>query len=180
MFRMIERYVNNNRFILVLDHDLLFDSLSLDVFDKIDNVFSETDTKPPNIAAVVLNQSEDVRHQLSALDQMSVVADNRIAYTSEDSSTVIALGGFFIKVECIDILSSFTTVAVYGLDDSIIQEELNKRGLKTVLLLDECVVHPFDHDKNYKRWKVDMVNRLINNTDVNYFRTVELSVNLWC
>ena len=179
MFKFINKYFNNHSYLLFLDHDIFLDSLTSSIFNVVSDIF-ESNLKINNkqIGIIAINHLEDLRHQISTLDRCTVINNNKLLYSSVNNLTSIALGCFFITRDCINIFNNIDMIGVYGLDDYHIQHKINNIDYIPVLLNDFYIIHPYDDNINYKLWKVNIVDKLINN-NLNFYRTVEDSINFW-
>jgi hypothetical protein len=95
-----------------------------------------------------------------------------------DDNHSIAIGCFVIKSCAFSSLKKFNVIAVYGLDDYELCEQLSKNGYLNVVIKNCYVIHPFDDNPTYSEWKKNNIIKLIDGKPINYYQNIEESMNI--
>lgn len=171
-------FVKNNNYydyIIFLDHDIHFDIITIDYLDKIMNMNLYINNK--KIGLMAFNHKQDIRHQQN-------IHENYIKYDTLDiyySDTVgsIATGAYIIKSDIYSNIGEFSTISVYGLDDYYLCKRLDDNNYVNIVIGNCYVYHPFDNNNIYITWKRQMIETLINKKDINYYKSIEESINMF-
>lgn len=153
-------------YIIYLDHDIHFDLNSTDNFV---NIFSKDLSK---YGLIAFNQKGDIRHQANIYENK----ENNIVWPNDDTS--IASGAFLIKSDIFTELNKFDKI-VYGLDDYYLCKQLREKGYLNIVISNCFVMHPFDKNDKYLKWKRDSIERLVKGEKMDYFREIEEVNNLF-
>lgn len=164
---------NNYNYIIYMDHDIHFDLYSANNFMKIFE-FDNLEINSKKVGLIALNQKGDIRHQPSIYENKYL--DN-IVWPNDDTS--IASGAFVIKSCIFQLLKPFELKIVYGLDDYLLCKQLSNMEYINVVFTSCYVMHPFDCNDNFKKWKENNIKKLINNEPINYYQNIEESLNLF-
>lgn len=158
-------------YIIYLDHDIHFSINSTDNFiNNFINIFLNDNVN--RYGLIALNQKGDIRHQANIYENR----DGNIVWPSNDTS--IASGAFIIKSDIFSGLDKFKKI-VYGLDDYYLCKQLREKGYLNIVISDCFVMHPFDNNEKYMKWKRDNIERLVFGEDRDYYSVIEESCNLF-
>lgn len=150
----IKKYINNTYqydSILYSDHDIVFtDSFTIYFYSLIFRNINPIDNK---FKMISLNQSGDPRHN-PIINNKSITINNIEYYYSHDNIH-IASGCFITDTDTISMLSQDLpdTKYVYGNEDILIGELLNKYQYIHLVSSQYHVFHPSDTDIEYGNWK---------------------------
>ena len=177
---------NKIKFILYLDHDILFDMSETDLFQYVEKVFDKNPiVKEKMIGIICPDQIDDNRHQSNMCYQYYKMSNNFLYYPEEGNYLAIASGCMFIKNNptVLKVFNDLSIASVYGMDDYLIQEESQKNNLMVILLKDKHIRHPYERNILFKKWKLQTVEDIINNDDEtndrSYFKSLTSSINFW-
>ena len=103
---------------------------------------------------IVPDQLEDCRHYKLVLDRLKIVDCNNEKLYQLLTSEGVA-GGFLMMKTNVIKKFKFPNKGPYGSDDvEFFQQTINEHSI--VLCLSIAIVHPFDSNKEYYDWKVEM------------------------
>lgn len=161
--RKIAEKIKNNK-VLYMDHDIRL-RYDIDIIRPI------TDDILDKYGTISYNHKEDNRHQSDIIK----IEDNiKLVYSPNMNS--IAMGCYITNK--LYLLADSEFMSVYGMDDYEINRIMNNNNLKCVMTPDIFVIHPFETDMDYKKWKINEVRKIIME-EYNYHRSMEESINLW-
>lgn len=176
---LIKNTGKNYDIVFYCDHDIII-NFQLDIFE----LFSKIKMKMKNIGFIALNQEEDCRHQVTCFANEINVQDNYLCYPEEEDYGSIATGCYITTYNNFEKIKDIKFNTVYGFDDYYINVYFISENLVNYVFRDINVIHPYDEDVNYKRWKLEMVNNIIDyginkiNTKF-YYNTIQMSINYW-
>lgn len=163
LFNKINNYILNNIIlsnnILYFDHDIIIMSL----FDMI-NISSKLihfKIDDHNIELVVFNQKGDSRHQIEIYNHVTNINETNVLYSKNMNIMSIGMGCFCMSIECFLLCTPMEQISVYGMDDYYICSSVLKNNFNIVITLDISVFHPFHNNKKYKKWKNEMIQKII-------------------
>jgi hypothetical protein len=167
---------SDDELIWYLDHDIIPDIQSTSIWQKIDSFF-----QAPN-GIVHFNQLEDCRHQNTIYQNR----EGEIVWT--DLPDACASGSFLTKMNIIRDLEPLPKIAVYGLDDYYLALALKNKGYRQVVMEKVFVIHPFNDNEEYQKWKYQTTINTIEKircgieseiSEQYYHESIEDSINFW-
>lgn len=173
LFNKINEYISNHKTkydgILYFDHDIIV--MSLDKMINISNKLLNHMLDNKNIGSIVYNQKGDSRHQLDIYEHKKCIDDEIILYSDKMNIMSIAMGCFFMSVECFMLCTPMENISVYGMDDYILCSNVIKNNFNIIVTLNISIYHPFHNDKKYIEWKNEMIKKIINK-DIKYEESI--------
>jgi len=152
--------------ILSVDSDIVFDIKNPDVFSRLYNcipVVEELKHKP--FGVIALNQYEQNCHMQKCFDNLHKFGnitgdktyDERIVWPNEPSG--IAGGCLFLNRKMFDAVGGYRVMGVYAGDDAYILIDSNNNGFSYQLAHSISIIHPFEDDAEYIKWKNTVCQR---------------------
>jgi hypothetical protein len=161
-----------NTLIWYMDHDIYPDKLynNFQILKELINLH--------DIGIVAFNQKNDIRHQYNIYFNETFKLSTHLVYPEEGDYGSIALGSFVISSNKIKILCELDKLSVYGMDDYYMNKLFSLKKLPTYVLKEYFIIHPFDKNLNYKKWKLQTIQNLIENK-LSYEQSIQSSINFW-
>lgn len=159
--------------IIYLDHDIYFDTLLSENFKNIMNL----ELASKKIGLIAFNHKGDIRHRPSIYENSLYIDNLKIVWTTDNWA--IASGAFIILTEVFKMLEYFSLDSVYGLDDHSLCVQLVNKGYINLVIANCYVIHPYDNNEKYNKWKRNNVMKMINKEHFNYYINIEESMNLF-
>ena len=149
----------SDAYFLTLDSDILFDANVPHVFERLMQSPSKcAESVKKQFGAIALNQTQmschvydKFVHKFSYVNAFGDVEN--MAYS--DSSSGIAGGCIFTSLDNWKTVGGYRLINVYGGDDGYFMLDTVSRNRSCVVALDISIIHPFDTDVPYIRWKSD-------------------------
>lgn len=166
--------------IFYFDHDILFNTI-----EPNNNFINESINLMKNklynksIGILFYNQEEDARHQYTIFYKKSKLNNYTIVTPHKDDNGSIASGGFIINPNFIKIIDKFDLNYIYGLDEYFIIEKLKKNNYSYGVIIDLSIIHPYNDNKRYNRWKIEQIYNVILKKRIKYFLLIQQSHNFW-
>ena len=175
--RMLDYCKENNSYdlLIYLDHDIEFSFNKFNIIRLALKSYNYLDNE--NIGLVAFNQLEDVRHQKNIYE--NEININGVKYIYPNNFQSIACGAYYISYKIFSNLNRFEIKSVYGLDDYYLLKQLHEKGYNNIVIKNYFVIHPFNKIEKYDKWKIKSICDLIEYKNINYFKAIEDSNNLW-
>ncbi|QKF94563.1 nucleotide-diphospho-sugar transferase [Fadolivirus algeromassiliense] len=181
MFNKLQEIIDNNTsYILYADHDILFNIDHIKLFSDLIALY-QYKINNKNIGLIALNHLEDNRHKISLYcnENKITINDTTLYYISNNDYGSMACGCIFLSYECFKLLNKLDNISVYGLDDFNIIKKINDNNYISILTPHISIIHPFDENVEYIKWKENTVKLLIENKQFDYYKSLESSINFW-
>lgn len=144
-------------YILTADSDMIFvDTVDnmIERLIKIANYMAEYTKKKTGL--IGLNQLVNTRHYTSTYKNVTHIMrfnESKETVVWPDSPFGIAGGALFIPVSAWEDIGGYRKMGVYAGDDAYIIQDMHSKGYGYYLAKDVAMLHPYDNDEDYKKWK---------------------------
>lgn len=152
LFNCLERYINNFEYIFYCDHDILFEQPIENIITSCINL-----TQNNNIGLVAMDQKIDCRHKHDIYIHLTKLENTNVLYSAKMNIMSIALGCFLISKECFLKCVPLEKKLVYGYDDYELCKKVKKNGYEIAIIIDYYIIHPYNNNEKYKKWKNDII-----------------------
>jgi len=167
--KKLSKLITGYDYYTIVDHDIIFNDFDFfknKIYQKIDFNF------------LVFNQKEDCRH--TSVPFFNIINKDNIKYAIIDKISSVGIGCFICDNYFWNILVDLPVNSVYGLEEYFIEMLCQGKNIKSILLIDYYVYHPYDNNLEYKQWKHNICDELIKNITSNiYNNSIESSSNFW-
>ncbi len=136
--------------LLTMDSDIVF----MDNYDYLTKI-AELNVK--NLGVISFMQLEGNCHLVNRLDQEVVVNNHRLIYNQDGGG--IAGGCVLVNFNFWKKIGGYKIMGVYAGDDAYLFMDAKYHKKRFALDLDTEVIHPFEIDDEYQKWKIMVCQR---------------------
>ena len=156
--------------LLTMDSDIVF----LDDYDYLGRI---NDLNIENLGVISFMQLEGNCHLVDRLDQKIVINNHTFIYNRDGGG--IAGGCVLVNFDFWKEIGGYRVMGVYAGDDAFLFIDAMQRGKRFALDLDIEVIHPFENDHEYQKWKVSVCQRDSNGIERDISNQIEEATNFW-
>lgn len=152
--------------IIYADHDIVFTESSSDYISILITKGHPLNTYINHrlIKVISFNQDIDRRHHSLIYANTSIVDINDTTYCVPKTNIHVATGCFISDRDLYDLLK-FINIdgdsSIYGDEDILIGEMLDKQNMLNLVTLNHTVQHPYETDTSYVNWKMNCIFQTI-------------------
>lgn len=173
----LDKSPENYDILLYFDHDVYIDSNCSNAIKHIRKLYRNK-IKGKRIGLIIFNQKEDIRHHPDIYKNTFVIDDIKICYS--EHKNLLATGGFAIDANIYKNIILLKLISVYGFDDYFLIKLIDDMKYENIMLQDTYIIHPFDDNVLYSKWKQNIISEISKNFNQNlYYDTIENSIKFW-
>jgi len=150
---------SDNAIIIYADHDIMFTKSSSDYILILTTKGHPLNTHIDHrlIKIISFNQEIDQRHH--SLVYTRTIDINNTIYCVPKTNIHVATGCFISDKKFYDLLVTINTNndSIYGDEDILIGELLDKQNMLNLVTLNHAVQHPYETDTSYVNWKMNCI-----------------------
>lgn len=161
--QLISMYNKYYDYIFTCDSDILFDLNEKRMFERLLNIGERLFNK--NFGLISLQQKQNCAHMKSLfVNKMAIPFWDGKQWISElvmwpKYPGGIAGGALFISKKFWQYIKGYKVLGVYAGDDARIFEDAHKYQFFGAMVDSIAVIHPFDTDTEYQKWKCTVCQR---------------------
>jgi hypothetical protein len=137
--------------LLTMDSDIVF--LDQDYYSIIESIYNNVE----NIGVISFNQLEANCHLFPHLTSEKIINGHKYLYN--DSASAIAGGCVLVDYNFWKSINGYRVMGVYAGDDAYLFLDAKRMGKFYALNTDVSVIHPFETDDEYQKWKIKVCQR---------------------
>lgn len=158
LFKKVEKI--SFKYFLTADSDIIFDTSIKNLFERLHDVGDKSAVvrnKP--FGYISLEQTGECAHIKATVSQNKYTINNRygkdetLVYPTKPSG--IAGGCLFISKQAWKKVGGYKIMGVYAGDDAYFLLDINRVGFSYQMSPDISIIHPFQNDKEWHKWKVN-------------------------